>query len=284
MKKINKIAMIGALAGIMVVGGVTAVANANGNAYENFKRAAMNTMQQENMTTTTEFTLKQDGQVIAAGNGVSKIDDETHYSTNSIQAAGQTVEMESSGNDESTIVRIDDQYYSYSYDDYGHDSDSDEDYEMSENDTKMMNAMTDLLTGDTKAYFTGGGDKVSLNLEGAQVPEILNIAVGAMVDERDQMEREIDTELPDSMSRFHDIFKGIPITSDATITRISMDTKLSGGQISGGTSTIVITGKDDSGAAHEVEVTIVYTISDVGSTTPGTIDTTGKTVIESPIY
>lgn len=274
-KSLKAIAIAGALAGVLVVGGVGAVALANGNAYENYKAAAFKTMEVENMTTESSYTIRQDGQSIITGSTHSQSSGESHYSSSKIDVNGETMELETASDSSTMITRINDQYSSYNElldEDYYEDRE-----DRSPNKEKLANTVIDLLMGDTKSHFTGSGDQVSLNLEGAQIPELVNLAVSAMVEER--MDEKV--QIPEGeFDALHAAIKNMPITQDASISRIGLEGTMKDGYLGDNTMTIVLTGKDSSGATHELEIVITSSISEIGSTTPATIDTTGKTVVE----
>jgi len=66
-KNFSKMAIAGALIGVLTVGGVSTVALATGDAYQNYKDAALKTVAEQNMTVTADITVRQDGAVTISG-------------------------------------------------------------------------------------------------------------------------------------------------------------------------------------------------------------------------
>jgi len=276
-KSFKKIATAGALIGVLTVSGVSTVAFAAGNAYQNYKSAVLQTVEAQNMTVAADITIKQDSEVIMSGNTNSQIDGRSQYSNSQIQADGKTTEVESSTADGTSITRIGDQYTSTSRADKDDDWNDSEQFGTSSSTTKLMEMVTDLLVGDVKAHFTGSGDTISVNLEGAQIPELLNVAASAMVEQSANQSGKMSGE--DDFS--NNAFENLSITQNVQVKRISLEAELKDGYTTNNVITIVLTGTDSSGTGHEIELFCTADISDIGSTTPATIDTTGKTVTEA---
>lgn len=273
----KKLAIAGVLVGALTVGGVSTIAFATGNAYQNYKDAALQTIQEQNMTVTSDIMVKQDGTVIISGNAVSQTAGLNQYSSSQMKVNGETVDTESSTIDGSTIRRIGDQYTSTSYAGKNGDWDSRDQFSTSSSSVKLMEMVTDLLVGDVKTYFTGSGNTVSVNLEGAQIPELLNVAASAMVEQGTNKPGRVSSE----SDIFSDVLQNLTITQSVQVKRISLEAEMSDGYVGDNVITIVLTGKDSAGAVHEMELTCNASLSNIGSTTPQAVDTTGKTVTET---
>lgn len=275
----KKMAVAGTLIGVLTVGGVSTAAFASGNAYQDYKSAALQTLEAQNMTVTADITVKQDGEVIVSYNSTSQIDGGSQYSSSQIQANGKTTDAESSTANGTTFTRIGDQYTSANHADRDRDWNDSERFSSSSSAMKLMEMVIDLLVGDVKTHFTGSGDTVIVNLEGAQIPELLNVAASAMVEQ--------STDKPgrtsDEYELFGDIFENLSITQDVQVKRISLEAELKDGYTTNHVITIVLTGTDSSGTSHEIELFCIADISDLGSTTPDAVDTTGKTVTEATL-
>lgn len=278
-KNFKKMAIAGALIGVLTVGGVSTVAFATGNAYQNYKSAALQTVEAQNMTVTADITVRQDGKVIMSGNTTSQIDGRSQYSSSQIQTDGTTTDVESSTANGTTITRIGDQYTSANHTNRDDDWNDGKSLSASSSTMKLMEMVTDLLVGDVKTHFTGSGNTVSVNLEGAQIPELLNVAASAMVEQSANKPGRTSGEY----DLFGDVFENLPITQNVQIKRISLEGELQDGYAADNVITIVITGADSSGTTHEIELICKADISNIGSTTPDTIDTTGKTVTEATL-
>lgn len=272
-KNTKKMAVIGLIIGCLTIGGVSAFALTNGTAYQDFKNAAMLTMQEKNMTVTADVSVRQDGAVMLSGDTVMQMNDNSCYSNSTIQIGGEVVDMERSGSNGTSVTRIGDEYTKTT----GRKSDDEEDrFCESPNAQKLMEMVTDLMVGDVKTHFYSNGDTVTVNLDGAQIPELLNVAASAAIENSSNKSER----MYDENELFGDVFDNLNITQDVQITRISMESQLKDGYLENTVITMTMTGKDNNGATHEIEMTCNAAISDIGSTTAGVVNTDGKTVTE----
>jgi hypothetical protein len=102
----------------------------------------------------------------------------------------------------------------------------------------------------------------------------MNVAASAAVEEIAAKPRRMSSE----KKLFRNVIENISIVQDVSIKRVSMESQLKNGYIENLTDTVVLTGKDKSGALHEIEIACNAAISDIGSTTPGVVNTEGKNV------
>ena len=70
----------------------------------------------------------------------------------------------------------------------------------------------------------------------------------------------------------------IPNLKNIDIKSLGMTAKVNGSTLTDNSFKIVITGDDENGVSHEIEVSADTAISDVNSTKADSIDTTGKQV------
>jgi hypothetical protein len=265
----KKLAVIGLVVGCLLIGGVSVFAFGEGNAYQDFKAGALRTIMERNMTVAAEMNVRQDGVTILSGETVFQIDGDAQYSSGKIRTNGETVDLENSERDGVKIMRVGDRYMSV--------TGWDHDFENFPTALKLAEMITDFLVGDVKTHFYGNGGAISVNLEGAQIPEILNVAASAVVEQIAARPRRMSSE----NKLFRDVIEDISIAQDVSIKRVSMESQLKNGYIENLTGTVVLTGKDKSGASHEIEITRNAAISDIGSTTtPGVVNTEGKNVTE----
>jgi len=276
-KNFSKMAIAGALIGVLTVGGVSTVALATGDAYQNYKDAALKTVAEQNMTVTADITVRQDGAVTISGSTAAQIDGYNQYSSSQMQVNGETIDMESSTVGGTTITRIGDQYSLANQADKDHGRNDSEQFSTSSSTMKLVEMVTDLLVGDVKTHFTGSGDTVSVNLEGAQIPELLNVAASAMVEQSTNNSGKTSREY----DFFGDMFENLSITQNVQVKSIGLEAELKDGYTTKNIITIVLTGADSSGTVHEIELNCTADIGNIGVTIPATIDTTGKTVTEA---
>jgi len=274
-KNFKTFAIVGVIAGCVLIGTVSAFAASVGNPYEDFKAAALQTTTETNMTVTADVTAKQDGAALLSGTMVSQQNGENSYSSTKMQVNGQTVDREESSTAGATIMRNGDTYTSITRDSARVEK---QDKTMaSPNTQKLMSMVADLLVGNTKTHFTSSGDTVTVNLDGAQVPELLNVAVAAGMERTGS---KPDMPMMNGNNPMGTVLQNLAITQNAKVDSIHMTAGLANGALSAVDCTVVLSGQDSSGGSHEIDVTVNAKITDIGATTPAAVDTTGKTVTQ----
>ncbi len=276
MKNSKKLLAAGVVVGCLTVGTTGIIALANGNAYQNFKTAAMQTMQAKNMTVQSVSSVTRNGEVIVSGTQTRQTDGDQFYVSSEMAADGKTVITESAKKDSELIYVIDGKYYQTSFGDEEYGRRDGRSLEDSPNSKKMMEMVTDLLVGDVKNHFSGDQNHVSVSLDGAQVPELLNVAAAAMSEQAGNRRSDRVQDFPDSYRGHMDISQ----MSNLQIKAISMDADIVNGLLDNTNVSITISYNNAQGQAEEMSFYAESKISDVGTTVPDTIDLTGKTVEE----
>lgn len=264
-KKIQKMTVTMFAIGCLTVGGLGGLAYAAGNSYDNFKAAAVQTVKADNMTVSATMQMKQDGTVLAEGTTMMQKAGTQSYMLSNMTIGDQVIETERSIQDGVMISRQGDHYFSTSM---GKGEDKRQDLQNSPNMAKLMDMTTDLLVGDVKNQFVASGDTISVNLTDAQIPELANVAIGAMTEMRGQHDAE---------AKMANLF---PITQNIKIASIKVNATVKDGSISAMDLNMVITGQDKDGKPVTIETTVNGTVSELGTTIPQQLDTTGKTVTE----
>lgn len=270
-KHFRNLALTGLLIGSMVIGGVSSMALANGSAYQNYKNAAMQTIKEQNMTVNADLTVRQDGQIILTGNTLLQMNGDSLYSNSRMQANGEVTDIETSVAQGTAIVRAGGQYSLVNFS----SKEENELMNLSPNSMKLMEMVADLLVGDVKTHFTGDSNTVSVSLEGAQIPELLNVAAAAMAEHSTDLSNRANKVSDNTHELFGNTLKDLPIMENVQIKSIRLNAILQNGYLKSNDATIILSGTDNSGTIHELEINGSNTISDIGSTTPDTIDTTG---------
>lgn len=272
-KNVKTLAVAGLVIGALAIGGIGTVAMASGNAYQTYKDAALSVTHRENHTMDTSFSAKENDVILFSGTSQTKIDGADTYSSARVEGGGQAVDTESSTVGGTVTRRTGEVYTSTALDSRYQEW---ERPGATSTSTKLMSMVTDLLVGDVKTHFTSSGETVSVNLSGAQIPELMNVAVSAMLEQSGNHADRFDTN-----GDYTDMLRNLPIKKAAVIQSVKLDATVSGGEITGQDLVIVLTGDDAVGTSHEVELTVKMATSEIGSTTVQAIDTTGKNVTES---
>lgn len=275
-KNIKTFAITGLVVGALAVGGIGTVAMASGNAYQSYKDAALSMTQGTNQTVVTSFSVRENDVAILTGSATTKIDGRNSYSSSAVDAGSESVDTEQSTVNGNMIRRVGDEYTSATRDSR---YDGREQPDASSSSAKLMNMVTDLLVGDVKNHFTSSGDSISVDLSGAQIPELMNVAVSAMLEQSGRQQARYDGE-----SSYMDILSSLPITTDASIQSVHIEADVTGGEIIGQTIVAALSGKDNAGSSRTVELTIQTETTDIGNTTVQAIDTTGQTVNEASLH
>ncbi|NGZ77609.1 hypothetical protein [Saccharibacillus alkalitolerans] len=279
MKKSVRTKTIGIMAaGMIVTASLGAAAYANGNAYENFRSAALKTMEIDNSTLTSEIAVRQNGAVTASGRLEIQSAGEEIYSSGQLEIGGKTLDVEQATENGKMILRKGDRYYSV---DAPNAADrEDKDFEASPSALRLAEAASDLLLGDIKNRFTESGDTITLNLTDAQIPELANLAMNAMLEAgakhgEDRLSEE--TQWQAEWDGF-DHAALFPIASDGRVESVRLEAAVKDGAISTIKTTVGVSGLDEKGQKIELEASVDSAFSKVGSTVPQDIDVTGKTV------
>lgn len=270
-KRTKKMTAIGLAVGVLVAGSTSAMAFAGGSAYETYKDAALETAQMSNVTVNMTGQLKQNGKKLASGNMEVQQAGGAHYSSGAMNLDGKKEEVETSVKNGVAVIREGSEYKSYK----SASSKEEEDSKMTPNAKRLTEIVTDTLVGDVKNQFTASGDTISVHLDGAQVPELANVAFAAIIESKDQQksadkDEELDAKLEKLMS----------IKKDAKIKRLDVTAKIKDNCVQTQDIKVLLAGKDANGKQVEIEAEFSYKLSKIGSTTPKTVDTKGKKVKE----
>lgn len=297
-RNFKKIAIAGILAGLLIIGLATTAVFAAGNPYQDFENAALQTVLVKNMAANADFTITEDGMVILSGTVSGKLDGENQYFIGNITADGQTIDMETSRVDGNAICKIGDQYTSFNRQDKknsGQNKNNDvEKFTANSTQVKLAKMAVDALVGDVKTYFTASGNKISVNLEGAQVPDIVNVALAAVTDKSPIgriREKGFSDNMMTSMNGMKDLgeiggniienlLKSLSDMQNLQVTSGSMDATLNNGYIDSAIINVTVAGKDSAGVSHTMTFAANVSLSSIGTTTVNAIDTTGKNVTE----
>ena len=274
-KKIKTI-MITALTGCALLS-VTVVASASvASGYETYKSAAKNLAVTSNATCSTSFEVKDNGTTDISGTSVEKLDGTNNSSITNIKIGDVTKETETSRIDGKTIVKDGENYYSRDGKVNEKNNRIEKKFDASSSRAKLGEMVLDTLVGDVKNQFVVDGDTISVNLEGAQIPELAKLAISAAAEE--QNNKKDNNKVEAGKDGLKDALNSIPNLKNIDVKSLSMTAKVDGSTLTDNSFKIVITGDDESGVSHEVEVSVDAAISGVNSTKADSIDTTGKQV------
>ena len=287
-----------------VVAGTTLLAvtvtamGAQGNAYENYKEALKNTLEvakeskDPNGTLEMEVNLKHNGVQEFLMTTVQKIDGKEHQGVIQIEALGTQKEMEMSCSEAGNYLKVGDQYYSFTGKDWERERNHREEdrRNVSASETKLGQVFLDTLVGDMKNQFVQNGDTISVELKGAQIPEMAQLMLDVALEgegnckeeercfkeNNKTMRKESIKELEELMS-FPE-YGEMPKLKEADFTAISLQAQVVDGLVTQNTLNIEVTGKDEAGKTQEMSLNMVLGVKDINHTTVELLDVEGKAV------
>lgn len=261
--KAKKITAACMAAGLVLAGTAGIIAYAAGNPYESYKTAVINTISEDNLTIHAAVQMKQNGKVIASGNAVYEKVSEVQYASVTADFAGQNVTQEEYSDG---IVKIKSDGSKYT--EKSRKEKHDENEKLTPNMIKLVEMTADLFVGDLSNQFVSSGDTISVTLTDVQIPEIVNVVVSAFTEMNAGKNNE------NGKNDLEDVLlQEFPITQNARIESVTMDADIAKGNLSAQNMTIVVSGQTSDGKDAQIEITINANVSDIGSTTPQTIDT-----------
>ena len=274
-KKIKTI-VVTALTGCMLLA-VTVVASASGSSgYETYKSAAKNIAVTKNATFSTSFQVKDNGNTNISGTSVKKLEGSNNSSITNIKTDDIAKETETSEIDGKSIVKNGGNYYSRDRKSNEKNDKVERKFDDSSSKSKLREMILDTLVGDVKNQFVVDGDKISVNLEGAQIPELAKLAISAAAEEANSKKANNKTET--GKDGLKDALKNIPNLKNIDIKSLNINAKVNASILTENKLKIVITGTDENDVSHEVELSVDTTVSGVDSTKADSIDTTGKQI------
>ncbi|HVI42294.1 MAG TPA: hypothetical protein VM577_16700 [Anaerovoracaceae bacterium] len=275
-KRLKTIAITAVTGCLLLTMSVTAFAT-SGSGYESYKGAVESTMFADNATVNAQFEVKDNGLITLSGNSNLKLDNENSSSKTNLTVDGISKAFETSKDNGNFITKVDDQYYIAKKGNEQSDKGEKENLSASSSTVKLAEMLADTLVGDVKNQFVKDGQTISVNLEGAQIPELARLAISAAAENQGRMENDnhdnngYDADLKSIMNN-------LPKLSNIDVKSIAMTATVDGNVLKNNEAAVVITGQDANGVAHELTVTIKGDITNVGNTKIDTIDTTGKDV------
>ncbi|OPA78641.1 hypothetical protein BVG16_12320 [Paenibacillus selenitireducens] len=285
--------MLGGALGIssvmMITTGVSAFASTSG--YDAYKSALKNTRTIQNVAVQASASLQDNGNVLASAAGNFKVSLNTQTASGSadVKANGATQSVNFYKLKDQTVLKssTNDTYY----------VEQERDKEKNKNDAKetldpqisqQVETVIDALVGNLKDYVavdakTDGSKEVSAQLDNSQLPTVVNAIAPIVIKHASNHEQDGEkkdnnaNELPFN----HDVLQASTpqLTQDIKIEKVSFKANINAANyIEHQEADITISGKDASGTAHQVTVHLQANLSGYNTTTPDTIDLSGKKV------
>ncbi|MDD3365155.1 MAG: hypothetical protein PHZ03_09260 [Syntrophomonas sp.] len=287
-KKITMI-VLSLVVGITMLSATAFASITSSSGYEVYKAALKNLPQVGSMTTQATVSVSDNGNVILNADGTVKMDstNRTMSSLSTINAGDKTQTNEVYCQKDQTIMKnSDSDVYNVmatkaSQAPFDKNLDKKTAHEAVAKDVENI---VDLLASNFDSNISldnnaDGTKVVSLSLADSQITPLEN-AVASLIVKNAAREGERGPKAGSAMGNMDSIITSMPQLVDAiSLNSVDMVANIDAqGQITKQTATLKITGNDATGQTHEVVINVDMNISGIGSTTPDTIDLTGKQV------
>jgi hypothetical protein len=291
----KKLAMLGlgvAVGSMMLVTSVYAgVGEAPG--YEAFKTAVKQTATIKNVTRQVNVSLQDNGASLLQVKSTIKTGGADHVGSAQVNVLNGTNEQQTiqfySQDGKQIIKTADSDVYKVIEGDNapakfkGHDKGN---HTADPEVISEVENVVDALVGNLKNYVTmddaaGNGKEIHFKLSGSQISPIVN-TVGSLVIKHGTMAK--DEPMPTKANTLGidlaTLRNSLPqLASDISMDEVEVNASVDGDDhITSQSAQIHLSGKDEQGAEHDVVLRIDMTLSSLNSTTPDTVDLSGKQV------
>lgn len=273
---------------VMLSTGFSALANTSG--YDSYKAALKNTRSVQNVSVQAAAALQDNGNVLAnaAGNFKVNISGKTASGSADLTANGTKQSVSFYKQNNQVVVKSGDSdvyYVNQEGQEKRKNKNETPDTQMSQ----QVETVIDALVGNLKDYVTvdakaDGSKEIAVQLDNAQIPAVVNAIAPIAINHATKPENSKDQKKENNKNEIpfkEDVFKGVAphLTQDIKIDKVSVKAEVnSDNLIQHQEADVTVSGKDDNGTAHSLTVHLQADLSGFNSTTPDTIDLTGKTV------
>lgn len=311
MKKRNQWLMIGGAAAAVTLFTATAFAytpNTEGyNAFKDVLKANyLSGTTTDSATIKGNFTVTADGKTVLNANGTTKVaDSDTGHAMSSnfdftLMGVERSGSLYSNGDDSVYMVdRTNGLDYQVIHPDekdgWKHRERAKKDDSRGHTMSKAEEVLIDFLVGDLKNNFSvtnhaDGSKTITADIDEKDIPLPIRLLMD-VAESRDGMDRKHDKEAPEHWERIKQLpfFQGLSdinfeeqlpkLTEDFTIEHVKLQfTVDADNELKSVQGELEVSGKDEAGVAHTVEIEGVGDISGTNATTPDAYDPTGKKI------
>ena len=288
--------MLGGTLGIssvmMITTGVSAFASTSG--YDAYKSALKNTRTIQNVAVQASASLQDNGNVLAsaAGNFKISLDKQAASGSADVKANGATQSVNFYKQKDQTVLKSssNDTYYVQQERDKGKNkNDAKEKETLDPQISQQVETVIDALVGNLKDYVavdakTDGSKEITAQLDNSQLPTVVNAIAPIVIKQASNHERDGEKKDNNDAKQLpfnRDVLHGSTpqLTQDIKIEKVSFKANINAANyIEHQEADITVSGKDASGTAHQVTVHLQANLSGYNTTTPDTIDLSGKKV------
>lgn len=276
-KRLRTMAVSAVTGCILLSLSVTTFAN-TGSGYTDYKAAVEATMLAKNATVAAQYEVTDKGAIILTGSSTQKLNNNDKSSKTSITVDGITKAFETSAVNGNSITKADGKYFSTNKSANKPERAQKMNISASSNTVKLAEMLVDTLVGDVKNQFVENGQTISVNLEGAQIPELVRLALSTAVENSNHTGEFKNNGKQGPGESMKPMMDNMPKLTNIDVKSISMTATVDGTTLKDNEFTVAVTGTDVNGVSHELVVKLNAKITDVGNTKIDAIDTTGQVV------
>lgn len=278
-KKIIAIATALVVSGGVLIG--TASVNAsNLSGYESYKRAIENTANLKNETAGLTLSVKDNGSSLVDVTSNIKVNSTTNTMSQATTVkSSKGSETFTTANQAGKSISKSSSSEVYNVRENIHMNINKRDEKMNPQMIKSVETVVDILSGNMKNNVKlsdnkDGTKKITVSLKENEVAPLVNaiasIAMSKHNDEKMTNEKAGKLDLKNMIPQFESGIKVVSVNVTGDINKDNI--------VSNQVAKIVLSGVDASGKTHEVIINANLNLSNINSTTPDTIDLTGKQV------
>ncbi|MNH85154.1 hypothetical protein D3C73_375930 [compost metagenome] len=281
---------VGLSAALMVTTGLSAMASTSG--YEAYKSALKNTKTIQSVAIQGAATIQDNGKVLGTANAQFKLNMKSGTSSGNtdFSAGGEHQKLNIYNQNDQTILKTDssDTYYVKQDKEESRFKKMDHSKAIDPETSRQVETVVDALVGNLKDYVNmdsaaDGSKQISLQLDNAQLPAVVNAIAPLAIKEATKHRDEIQPKdsRPLALPFHKDVLKDeVPqLTQDIKIDHVSVKATVNASNyIQHQEADLTVSGKDSSGAAHQLIIHLQADFSGFNSTTPDTLDLKGKKV------
>ncbi|MCZ8512230.1 hypothetical protein O9H85_07270 [Paenibacillus filicis] len=289
--------MVGSAVGIssvvMVTTGLSAMASTSG--YDAYKSAFKNTKTVQNVSVQAEAVVQDNGSTLTDANGSFKVSLQNRTASGTVKVSGSGAEQsldvfKQAGQ---TVLKPGqgDVYYVKQERDKKDANKLKKEQKNEQDFSPQIETVVDALVGNLKDYVTvdskaDGSKQVSVELTNSQIPAVVNAIAPIAIKEatsghKHLSENKTDPKAPQRLGfDEHNFLASAPkLTQDIKIEKVAVKADINASNyIDHQQADITVSGKDDTGAAHTLTLHLNADLTGFNSTTPDTVDLTGKQV------
>lgn len=297
----KKLSLIGtgvAVGTLLLVTSAYAGVNAS-SGYDSYKTAIKTTVAAKSVTQAVSVTVQDNGKSLIGVNGTVKKNNDNHAVSAdvTIKGGGTEQSLKVYNTDGKTVFKTGD---SDTYQVIEDKAGMEHKFQTAKNDKELSGQvqgdqfnkeaenLIDALVGNLQQYVTenaaaNGAKEIHLSLSGNQIPTAVN-AIGSFLVKKashDNVQGTHDKAFKTPFGTdFSALKQSLPqLSSDVAITKVDLLATVDGNSfITNQKASLTIEGKDASGLAHVVVVSVDLGLFGMNTTTPDSVDLTGKQV------